>query len=117
MPRCTNTTENSHDRAPAILSGPDPAPALLLVEARLHHPATLRRGDGRGHVPSRDHTTGPGAKTVGGRLCAALTPSNRWSLRREPEPAAALLPVPGHHEAQSGGYPGTGAGELSGDWP
>jgi hypothetical protein len=36
---------------------------------------------------------------VEGRLCAALAPSQGRPLRREPEPAAALLPVPGDPQA------------------
>lgn len=32
-------------------------------------------------------------------LCAAVPSPDRWSLRREPQPPAALLPVPGADEA------------------
>ena len=49
------------------------------------HPATTLRALGR--------------QALARRLCAAQPPPDRRPLRREPEPAAALLPVPGHHEA------------------
>src|SRR5579871_5160225 len=39
-------------------------------------------------------------------------PPDRWTLRREPEPAAALLPIPGHHEAEPRAGTGAAAGEL-----
>ena len=53
-----------------------------------------------------------GARAVARRLRAAEPASVRWALRREPQPPAALLPVPGHHEAEPGGCPGTAAREL-----
>src|SRR5690606_23222595 len=81
------------------LPGPDPAPQRLLGQAWLRaHPAA-GPGGGRGylppgHVPARDR---PGA--VERRLRAALPPPHRRPLRREPQPPAALLPVPGGDEA------------------
>ena len=39
-------------------------------------------------------------------LRAALAPAQGRPLRREPQPAAALLPVPGDHEAVAGRLPG-----------
>ena len=44
-------------------------------------------------------------------LRAALAPAQGRPLRREPQPPAALLPVPGDHEAVSGGLPGPLSGE------
>ena len=71
------------------------------ARAGLRHPAALRRGDGRGHVPSGHHPARARPAAVAGGLCAALAPPDRRALRREPEPAAALLPVPGHPEADA----------------
>ena len=47
------------------------------------------------------------------RLRAALAPAQGRPLRREPEPAAALLPVPGDHEAVAGEHPGPLPGRAS----
>ena len=44
-------------------------------------------------------------------LRAALAPAQGRPLRREPQPAAALLPVPGDHEAVAGRHPGPLPGE------
>ena len=40
------------------------------------------------------------ARTVAHRVRAAVAPADRRPLRREPEPPAALLPVPGHPQAE-----------------
>src|ERR1051325_6632434 len=41
------------------------------------------------------------------RLCATLAPAQGWSLWREPESPAALLPIPGNPEAESSRPAGT----------
>ena len=82
-------------RASPRLSGPDPAPARLLGRAGLRDPAALRHGGRRRHLPPRHHAAGAGAEALGRRLRPALAPPDRRALRREPQPPAALLPVPG----------------------
>ena len=86
--------------------GPDPDPAAVLGRARLRHPPALRHGSRRGHVPSGDDAARARPEAVERRLRAALAPAQGWPLRREPEPPAALLPVPGDHEAVAGRHPG-----------
>ena len=66
------------------------------------HPAALRHGGRRGHVASGDDIARARPTAVARRLCAALAPAQGWPLRREPQPAAALLPVPGDPEAVAG---------------
>src|SRR6201995_3111474 len=51
------------------------------------------------------------------RLRAALPPPERWALWREPEPAAALLSVPGDHEAGAGRHSGAVSGIAARDRP
>ncbi len=46
------------------------------------------------------------AQAVEGGLCAALAPADGRALWREPQPAAALLSVPGDPEARAPGQPG-----------
>ncbi len=47
------------------------------------------------------------------RLCAALAAAEGRPLRRKPEPDAALLPVPGHHEAEPGDFQELYLGSLA----
>src|SRR5690606_25255549 len=81
------------------LPGAHPAIAAVLGRPGLRSAAALRHGDGRGHFPPGHlpavHRTG--AMVRG--LRAALAPPHRRPLRREPEPPAALLPVPGSDQA------------------
>ncbi len=60
-------------------------------------PYDLEMGAGTFHPATTLRALGPQA--LAGRLCAAEPAADRRALRREPEPAAALLPVPGDHEA------------------
>ena len=90
----------AHMRPGALVPGPDPGAAALLGGLRLRHPAALRHGGRRRHLPSGDHAARARAEAVERRLCAALAPAEGRPLRREPEPAAALLPVPGDPEAE-----------------
>ena len=55
------------------------------VGAGTFHPATTLRA--------------LGPEALARRLCAAVAPAEGRALRREPQPAAALLPVPGDPEA------------------
>src|SRR5690606_23065978 len=94
-------------RSAVLLPGPDPHIAEFLGGAGLRDPAALRHADGRGHVPYGHDAALAGAKALERRLCAALAPPDRRPLWREPQPAAALLPVPGHPEALAPQYPGS----------
>jgi len=83
----------SHPQAPGLLGPPGlrPAPAYdMEVGAGTSHTATFLRAI----VPSR-----------GAPLRAAVAPAEGRPLRREPEPHAALLPVPGGAEAVAAGHP------------
>ena len=72
------------------------------AEPGLRRAAALRQRGGRGHVPHGHDAALARARRVAVRLRAALPPSHRRPLRREPQPHAALLPVPGHPEAFAG---------------
>src|SRR5690606_9028318 len=72
----------------------------ILGSARLRPAAALRHGSrGRhiahGHLPARHR-----ARTLERRLRAALTSAHRRPLWRQPQPLAALLPVPSRAEAR-----------------
>ena len=60
-------------------------------------PYDMEVGAGTFHPATTLRSLGP--KPVEGRLCPALAPPQGRALRREPQPAAALLPVPGDPEA------------------
>ena len=83
----------------ALVSGLDPGPAAVLGGPGLRHPAALRHGGRRRHLPPGDHAAGARAEALERRLRAAVAAAEGRPLRREPEPAAALLPVPGDPEA------------------
>src|SRR5690606_32655480 len=84
------------------LPGHDPAPERLLGETGLRaDPAAGPRSRCR-HLPPGDLPARAGARAMECGLRAALAPSHRRPLRREPQPPAALLPVPGGDEAQPG---------------
>src|ERR1700681_1321407 len=83
----------------ALVPGIDPGAAALLGGLRLRDPAALRHGGRRRHLPSRDDVAPARAKTLERGLCAALAPAEGRPLRREPEPPAALLSVPGDPQA------------------
>src|SRR3954470_18316311 len=71
----------------------DPHPPRLLERPGLPHPPALRRRDGGGHLPPRHRASKPRPRPVESRLRPALPPPHRRPLRRESEPAPALLPV------------------------
>ena len=73
-------------------------------------PYDVEMGAGTFHPATTLRALGPEA--LARRLCAAQPPPDRRPLRREPQPAAALLPVPGHHEAEPGRRAGPAAGQL-----
>src|SRR2546423_5251858 len=89
-----------------FLSGADPDVAALLGRPWLRGAATLRHGDGRGHVSSGDDATRAWAEAMEGRLRAALAPAEGRPLWRESEPAAALLPIPGDPQTLAAGSAG-----------
>ena len=66
-------------------------------------PYDMEVGAGTFHTATFLRAIGPGALERG--LCAALAPAHRRPLRREPLPAAALLPVPGGDQALAAGHP------------
>src|SRR5206468_12617790 len=89
---------NAH--APGTLvPGIDPDAAALLGGLRLRDPAALRHGSRRRHLSPRHHTARAGSEALERGLCATLAAAKGWPLRRESQPAAALLPVPGDPEA------------------
>ena len=61
---------------------------------------------GRRHLPPGDDAAGARAEALARRLRPALAPAQGRPLRREPQPAPALLPVPGHPEAEPAGPAG-----------
>ena len=63
-------------------------------------PYDMEVGAGTFHPATTLRSLGPEA--LERRLCAALAPAEGRPLRREPQPAAALLPVPGDPEAVAG---------------
>ena len=67
-------------------------------------PYDMEVGAGTFHPATTLRALGP--KPLERRLCAALAPAEGRPLRREPEPAAALLPVPGDPEAVAARPPG-----------
>src|SRR5690606_16474800 len=107
----------SHARAD--LPGTHPAPQRLLGGAGLRADPAAGPGSGRGHLPPGHLPARDRPGTVGRGLRAALPAAHRRPLRREPQPAAALLPVPGGDEAEPGRHPGAvpglagGAGDRS----
>src|SRR5690606_7692372 len=85
---------------PADLPAADPAPERLLGGAGLRADPATRPGGRCRHLPSGHLPALARAGAMECRLRAALPPSDRRPLRREPQPPAALLPVPGGDEAQ-----------------
>ena len=86
----------------AQLPATDPQAADLLGCARLRAAAALRHGGRRRHQPHRDVPARARARALEGGLRAAEPAPEGRPLRREPESAAALLPVPGGAEAGAG---------------
>src|SRR6218665_2857284 len=102
---------------PEFVPGTYPDAAALLGRAGLRDPAALRHADGRRYVPHREEAGRAWPQALEGRLCAALAPAQGRPLRREPQPAAALLPVPGDPEAVARQHPGTLPGIAQADRP
>ncbi len=77
---------------------PDPSGLILTLQdywaRRLHHCSTIGHGSRRGNFSSNDLPARAGARADGDCLCAAFSSSDRWPLRRKPEPLTALLSVP-----------------------
>ncbi len=82
-----------------------PHAAGLLGPAGLRAAAALRHGSRRRHLPHRDLPARARARALARGLRAALAPPEGRPLRREPEPAAALLPVPGGAQALARRHP------------
>src|SRR5439155_8203701 len=87
---------SSRPHAPrTLVPGPDPGAPALLGRPGLRHLAALRHGGRRRHLPSGDHAARARAEALERGLRSAIAPAEGRPLRREPEPAAALLPIPG----------------------
>ena len=67
--------------------------------ARLRHPPAVRRRGRGGDVPPRDRASRARPRTVARRLCPAEPAAVGRALRRQPQPARCVLPVPGHPQA------------------
>ena len=89
-----------------LVPGPDPQASALLGRPGLRHFAALRHGDGRRHLSPRHHLALARAEALACGLRAAVAAAEGRPLWREPEPAPALLPVPGDPEAVAAGHPG-----------
>src|SRR5690606_21892189 len=83
-----------------LVPGADPDAAPILGGLWLRHPPALRHGSRRGYIPPGHYLARAGSAPVERGLCAALAPAEGRPLRREPQPAAALLSVSGDPEAQ-----------------
>ena len=92
-------------RRDALVPANHPAPAVVLGRARLRAAPALRHGGRCRHEPHRDLPARARPRAVEGRLRAAEPAPQGRPLRREPEPAAALLPVPGGAQAGAGRHP------------
>src|SRR5947207_5453901 len=89
-----------------LVPGTDPDAAALLGGLRLRDPAALRHGSRRRHLSPRHHIARARSETLERGLCATLAAAKGWPLRREPQSAAALLPIPGDPQAIAAGYSG-----------
>ena len=74
----------------------------LLGRSGLRRAAALRQRGRCGHVPPRHDAALARSRHVAHRLRAAFSATDRRALRREPQPPAALLPVPGDSQAEPG---------------
>src|SRR5690606_5024692 len=75
-----------------------PAPGIL-GPAGLRPAAALRHGSRGGYLPHRHLPARARPGTLARRLRPALAPPQGRPLRRKPQPAPALLPVPGRAQA------------------
>ncbi|VWX60904.1 hypothetical protein VARIO8X_40007 [Burkholderiales bacterium 8X] len=80
--------------------------AELLGRAGLRAPAALRHGGGCRHFPYGHLPAGPRPRALEGRVRAAEPPPQGRPIRREPQSAAALLPIPGGAQAGAEQHPG-----------
>src|SRR5215472_4141491 len=105
--QCTAHVRSSRPHASrALVPGPDPRPAALLGGPWLRDPAALRHGGRRRHVSPGDHAARARTEAVERRLCAAVAAAQGRALRREPDPPAALLSVPGDPQTLAARHPG-----------
>ena len=89
----------------AQLPATHPQAAGLLGRAGLRAAAALRHGSRRRHQPHRHLPARARPRALEGGLRAAQPPAQGRPLRRQPEPPAALLPVPGGAQARAGRHP------------
>ena len=88
------------------LSGAAAGARGLLVAEGMRAAAALRHGGGRRHLPPRHLPARHRPGSVGGCASSSLPETFGRTLWREPQPAAALLPVPGGDEAFAARHPG-----------
>src|SRR5262245_61250269 len=84
---------------PNDVPGPDPRAAALLGRSRLRDPAAVRSRSRRWNISQRDLPARAGPRAMERRLRAAIATPDGRTLWRQPVPVAALLPVPGRHQA------------------
>jgi hypothetical protein len=89
-----------------VLPGAHPHAAEVLGRARLPRRPALQLRGRRGHVQPRHLPARPRPRAVERRLRRALAPPSRRPLRRQPQPPAAVPPVPGDPEAEPARHPG-----------
>src|SRR5436190_8890809 len=104
-PLCPPRLRTASRDGSALLPGPDTDPEPLLGGAGLRADPAARHRGRRGHLPSRDVPARARPRALARGLRAAFATADRRALRREPEPPAALLPVPGRAEAESRRHP------------
>ncbi len=115
----TESDDGLHTRPHApgtLVPGLHSCSAAVLGRSGLRDPAAVRYGDGSGHFSSRNHAARARAETVEGRLCAAFAPADGRPLRRKSKSAAALLSVPGDHQAIAARPPGAVSQIAGGNW-
>ena len=93
------SVDSAEEEAACDLPGADSFPAGVLGRAGMRDPAALRYGKRGGHLQPRHLPARARTRAVERGLRGAFPAPDRRPLRRKPEPAAALLPVPGDHQA------------------
>src|SRR3954471_1500415 len=77
----------------------DPCAPAVLGRAGMRIAAAVRHGSWRGHLAHGDVPAGAWTRAVARSVRSALAPAEQRTVGRDPEPDAALLPVPGRAEA------------------
>ena len=96
--------------------GSDPASAGILGGGGLRDRAAVPHGGRRGHDEPRDDLALPRSRAVVHGVRRAEYSPDRWPLRGEPVPPAALLPVSGPDQAVAGRYSGVVSALVGRNW-